>query len=259
MAPQLFDRGADHLRRRREPGSETVPGVITKFLVDTQTPTGYAQVTEELVGNAVAVRYTYGAMRISQNRLGTVNYFGYEVGGSVRELLNSSGAVTDTYTYDAFGNNVAETGSTINEFLYRGEQLDPMLRMYYLRGRYYVPLTGRFLTVDSVEEVICACSVAGEPPAGINHLYRYTPPDPVDYQDPTGHGFIDKVILTGVVLWQTNEYVAVYRAFCVAMRAAVVIYHARRIITGDGTTAARDWPRYNWLIKFPMCSLITVR
>ena len=31
---------------------------------------------------------------------------------------------------------------------YRGEQYDPDLSLYYLRARYYNPLTGRFLSVD---------------------------------------------------------------------------------------------------------------
>jgi hypothetical protein len=72
--------------------------------VDDLTPTGYAQVAEEIVGSSVVAQYTYGVMRISQNRAGTVSYYAYDAGGSVRQLLNNSGAVTDTYAYDAFGN-----------------------------------------------------------------------------------------------------------------------------------------------------------
>jgi len=33
-------------------------------------------------------------------------------------------SVTDTYDYDAFGNKINSTGTTPNEFLYRGEQFD---------------------------------------------------------------------------------------------------------------------------------------
>ena len=34
---------------------------------------------------------------------------------------------TDTYEYDAFGNLVNSTGTTPNNYLYRGEQYDPDL------------------------------------------------------------------------------------------------------------------------------------
>ncbi len=112
--------------------SETVGGVTTKYLVDDLTPTRYAQVAEETANGAVVAQFTYGLMRISQNRVGVLSYYGYDAGGSTRELLSTAGAVTDTYEYDAFGNTVAQTGSTVNEFLYRGEQFDPALGMYYL-------------------------------------------------------------------------------------------------------------------------------
>jgi len=160
--------------------SETAGGVTTKFLVDTQTPTPYSQVTEELVNGAVTAQFTYGLMRISQNRLGAVSYYGYDAGASVRELLNSTGAVTDTYSYDAFANTVVQAGSTVNEFQYRGEQFDASLRKYYLRARYYNPLTGRFLSRDSRDGLLVD-------PRSL-HTYSYANGDPVNGRDPTGHG-----------------------------------------------------------------------
>ena len=63
-------------------------------------------------------------------------------------LTDITGAVTDTYDYDAWGNIVSQTGSTPNVYLYRGEQFDPDLQLYYLRARYFNPLTGRFLSRD---------------------------------------------------------------------------------------------------------------
>jgi RHS repeat-associated protein len=53
--------------------------------------------------------------------------------------------VTDTYEYDAYGNEFTVSGSTPNSYLYRGEQFDSDLGLYYLRARYYNPLTGRFM------------------------------------------------------------------------------------------------------------------
>jgi len=61
----------------------------------------------------------------------------------VRQLTNASGTVTDSYEYDAFGNAFTVSGTTPNNYLYRGEQYDPDLGLYYLRHRYYNPELGK--------------------------------------------------------------------------------------------------------------------
>lgn len=54
----------------------------------------------------------------------TSSYYGYDGMGTVRQLTNAAGAITDTYDYDAFGNLVNSTGTTPNNYLYRGELID---------------------------------------------------------------------------------------------------------------------------------------
>jgi RHS repeat-associated protein len=87
-------------------------------------------------------------------------------------------AITDTYEYDAFGNLLNKTGTTPNNYLYRGEQYDPDLGLYYLRARYYNPLTGRFMSRDPEDGKI-------KIPA-TSHKYLYAEGDPIDAVDPTG-------------------------------------------------------------------------
>ena len=82
--------------------------------------------------------------------------------------------MTDTYDYDAFGNKVNSTGTTPNNYLYRGEQYDSDLGLYYLRARYYNPATGRFLNVDPM---------AGDG----QRRYQYAAADPVNGMDPSGN------------------------------------------------------------------------
>ncbi len=133
--------------------AKTVNGVTTKYLVeDAVNPTGLPQVLEE-VQNGVAVRtYTYGLQRISENQVingsWTPSFYVYDGSGSVRQLINSVGAVTDEYEYDAYGNSFTKQGTTPNNYLYRGEQFDSDLSLYYLRARYYNPATGRFMSRD---------------------------------------------------------------------------------------------------------------
>jgi hypothetical protein len=50
----------------------------------------------------------------------------------VRYLTDSARSVTDSYTYDAFSNLIAASGSTPNEYLFAGERSDAETGMYYL-------------------------------------------------------------------------------------------------------------------------------
>ena len=112
--------------------SKTVNGVTTQYLVeDDVNPTGLPQVVEETVNGAVTRSYTYGLERISEAQpiqgVWTPSFYEYDGAGSVRQLTNAAISVTDTYEYDAFGNAVNKTGTTPNNYLYRGEQYDPTL------------------------------------------------------------------------------------------------------------------------------------
>jgi YD repeat-containing protein len=115
--------------------SKAVGGVTTTYLVDTNSPTGYAQAVEELQGGAVVRQYTYGTDLISQRQLiagqWSLSYYGYDGHGSVRLLTDSAGSVTDTYAYDAFGSLISRTSATPNEYLYAGERIDPETGLYH--------------------------------------------------------------------------------------------------------------------------------
>jgi RHS repeat-associated protein len=154
----------------------------TLYLVDDLNPTGYAQVVEELQGGAVTRQYTYGLQRINENQpienVWTPSFYGYDGGGSVRNLTNSAGTMTDSYEYDAYGNSFTVSGSTPNEFMYRGEQYDSDLGLYYLRARYYNPTTGRFMSRDPWS--------GNEFDPRTLHKYLYVGSDPVNYVDPRG-------------------------------------------------------------------------
>ncbi len=162
--------------------SETVGGVTTNYLVDTQNPTGYAQVVDELQSGSVSRTYSYGLERVSEtqsiNSTLTTSFYGYDGHGSVRQLTDSTGTVTDTYDYDAFGNLINQTGSTPNNYLFADEQYDPALSLYYNRARYLNSTTGRFWTADTFEGSI-------NTPASL-HRYLFADADPIDLRDPSG-------------------------------------------------------------------------
>jgi RHS repeat-associated protein len=147
-------------------------------------PTSYAQVVDELQSGAVTKTYSYGLERISQNWQPTTGnwqpaFYGYDGHGSVRQLTNSAGTVTDSYDYDAFGNLINQTGSTPNNYLFASEQYDPALGLYYNRARYLNSPTGRFWSMDGEEGQY-------RQPQTL-HRYLYADADPVDGTDPSGN------------------------------------------------------------------------
>jgi RHS repeat-associated protein len=181
--------------------SKTVSGATPPtiyFLIDEQTPTGYPQVVEELSATtppALLKTYNYGLRLISQKASGgSSQYYGHDGHGNVRLLTDSAGVVLNTYTYDAFGIQIASTVSTENRYRYCGEQWDPDLGMYYLRARYYSPEKGRFWTMDTFEG-------NRNDPLSL-HKYLYAADDPVNGVDPSGHetSFIGQLATQAAIL-----------------------------------------------------------
>lgn len=104
---------------------------------DEASPNGDV-VLETNGSGAPQASYVLGADEVlAQTRSGTTSYYLDDGQGSVRLLTNSSGAVTDSYTYDAFGDLLSSSGSTINPYRYTGQQFDSLTGLYDLRARYY--------------------------------------------------------------------------------------------------------------------------
>jgi RHS repeat-associated protein len=156
--------------------------VATGFLVDTNSLTGYAQVVEERSpAGDLKTAYIIGSDLICQRSgpSAVEHFFAYDGGGSVVALLDSAGAIAETYVYDAFGNLLGPQAGLMTQVLYRGETFDPDLGMYYLRARYAQPDTGRFWTADGFE------GFADEPIS--LHRYLYANANPVTGTDPSGN------------------------------------------------------------------------
>ena len=132
--------------------------------------------------------YTRGDELISQERDGKKSYYVHDGHGSVRALADESGKVTDKYVYDAFGNLISSYGSTKNDFLFAGEQFDPVTGLYYLRARYMNPSVGTFISMDSYEGSI-------DDPVSL-HKYLYCNSDPVNNYDPSGYNTLAELETT---------------------------------------------------------------
>src|SRR5262249_18602712 len=96
--------------------------------------------------------------------------------GSVRDLVDNSGAAVNHITYDSYGNVIVQTHPEVKtRLLFAGRELDAETGLYYYRARNYDPRTGRFISQDTIARA-----------DGLD-LFAYAGNDPVNYVDPTGH------------------------------------------------------------------------
>ena len=157
--------------------SSKTNGVETRYLVDSNRP--HASVVMEYNPSGTPItEYTYGLNLIAQERGGVKSFYHGDGLGSTRFLTDSLGTVTDAYVYDAYGNTLSSSGTTVNNYLYTGEQFDRNLGEYYLRARYYNPSAGRFTGRDPFEGML-------EEPLSLNK-YGYVHGNPINNTDPTG-------------------------------------------------------------------------
>ena len=168
---------------------KTINGTeVVQYVVDKNRP--YAQVLEETHtrgGLSATTSYVYGDALISAATEGSTHYYHTDGLGSVRHLSDASGALTDSYTYDAYGLLTTSRGTTVNPYRYRGEQYDADLDAYYLRARYYQPETGRFLTTDPFQ---------GVPTTPMSlHRYLYGNANPVSMIDPSGRMSLNEILV----------------------------------------------------------------
>ena len=205
--------------------SKTASGTTTKYLVDDRNLTGYAQVLEEISSGSIHRVYTYGLNRISQSQPSGTSFYGYDGHGNVRLLTDATGAVTDRYDYDAFGNIVSQAGTTPNVYLYSGEQNDANLGLYYLRARYLSADRGRFSTADPIEGDLGV-------PLSWNQ-YFYAAADPTDKVDPSGNQATLESAATAIVITDidTEEYLQSIAAS--ALLGKVVLSKVKQPVQGD--------------------------
>jgi RHS repeat-associated protein len=116
----------------------------------------------------------YGGV-ISQRQGTTTSTYHYDALGSTRFLTDSSGNVTDTYLNDAWGNQVASSGTTVNPFKWVGKYgyyTDNSTEQVYVRARMYQPTVARWMSVDPLFHELLR--------------YKYGRLNPVLMMDPSG-------------------------------------------------------------------------
>lgn len=115
--------------------------------------------------------------RVGRQIPNTPRLYRYIVAGSVAGLTDGT-ELTDSFSYDAFGNERARTGTNPQPFRYLANAYDPTTKLYDFHARTYDPSAGRFTSKDPVR--------------GYAHLpqtlnpHAYGRDNPFAYPDPSG-------------------------------------------------------------------------
>ena len=182
----------------------------TRYLVDGLNNTGLSQVLEERDGSGtLSAQYSYGDDLLSTTRGGSARYVHADTQGNTRLLTDGTSAISDTYAYDAYGNNAGTTGNFNNPYRYGGQRLDADTGLYQLRARSYDPASGRFISRDPF---------GGRPTTPVSqHRYLYANSDPANNSDPTGLETLQGLMVANFInntldaAFSTGVYV---HAFC---------------------------------------------
>ncbi|MCS6830022.1 MAG: RHS repeat-associated core domain-containing protein [bacterium] len=155
--------------------SRTANGATTQFVHDGD------RIVLELQGSTVTALYRYGNSLLARN--GEVVLA--DGLGTTRATVDGAQTVTSTLTTEAFGNPVAQWGSTSNPYRFAGAwgyRDDGDAGLLHVGARYYDPQVGRFLSRDAVLS---------------EHSGLYGEHEPVHRVDPSGRA---GALIGGLVL-----------------------------------------------------------
>ncbi len=156
--------------------------------------------------------------KLRQTSRGAVCYFGADHLGTTRTLVDASGNVTSSLSYDSFGN--VTSGSASTRYTYTGREIDSDIGLMYYRARWYDPQQGRFVSEDPIGLA-----------AGIN-AHVYVGNNPVVRKDPLGLYDID---------------VHYYLTYYLALKTGCFSdSEARYIAWGNQDSDESDWKKPGW-------------
>ncbi|MBZ0318928.1 MAG: hypothetical protein K8L91_21110 [Anaerolineae bacterium] len=213
---------------------QTVGSDTTNYLWDELS--AYGDVVRETNGTGTELAsYTLaGSQILGQTRSGVTSYYLSDGQGSTRALLNGTGDLTDTYAYTAFGEMYNQTGSTLNSYLYTGQQFDSLTGLYSLRARYYDPNAGRFVSRDTYP-------INYRNPIELNR-YGYVGNNPVNKYDPSGLSSLTEL---AVELFRFNEEragISGVTGFTTGLLTSFVIYFGAA--SGMCGEEAKEWSKH---------------
>jgi len=159
--------------------AQTINGGKAQYVYDTTSSISKMLMCTDASGNKTY--YVYGVGLIGeQNSSDAYSVYHYDYRGSTTAITDINGAVTDAYSYDAYGKLLSHTGTSATPFLYNGRDgvVSDANGLYYMRARYYAPEIKRFINADRQKGSI-------DDSRTLNN-YAYANGNPVSMVDPFG-------------------------------------------------------------------------
>jgi len=130
-------------------------------------------IKESSATSSTSYVYGPGGLPLELINANATYYFHHDQLGSTRLLTDSSGTSQAAYTYDPYGGLASSTGTITNPFRFCGQYQDAESGLYYLRARYYDPVTASFVSMDPMV-------------AKTRQPFGYGMDSPLNSSDPTG-------------------------------------------------------------------------
>ncbi len=187
-----YTYNSNGIRTQKTIGSDT-----TEYFLDGST------ILAEKTGNNI-IWYIYGSdgEPVGFTYNDTPYYYLKNQQGDVYKIVDATGTVVGSYTYDPWGKVTADgTMAEINPIRYRSYYYDSETGLYYLQSRYYDPELGRFINADNYPST-------GQGLSG-NNMFAYCGNNPVSRSDDGGE-FWNVVIgaAVGAVFGAASELVS---------------------------------------------------
>jgi RHS repeat-associated protein len=180
VVEHLYDPDGNRVQTKTTPAGRAT--TVLNYLVDTSGSLSHVVAETDgannLIGYYLRADDLLAVMRPDGGG-GFISRFYHSDGlGSIRRLTDEAGNITDGYTYSAFGELLAHTGSDPQPYTFAGEPYNPNIGFYYNRARWLDPRVGRFTGMDPFRGV-------EHDPASL-HRYLYAADDPINKVDPSG-------------------------------------------------------------------------
>jgi RHS repeat-associated protein len=174
--------------------SRTEGGVETRYLWDRSADLPKLAATYDGATLTLLQLFVYGGSELMQVHDGVDVYTAHtDRLGTLRGLTDATGAMTDTWTYDAWGNFVNGTGIIDTPFGFTRYLTDDATGFDFAIARWYEPASGRFLSRDPIGGDLRA-------PLTLNR-YLYGRGEPVHYLDPDGRfGLVSMSMAIAIVV-----------------------------------------------------------